>query len=33
MIFNEPEIKQLVNISSKYIDLPDVMAMHRMAAY
>ncbi len=32
-VFNEPEIKQLVNISRKYIVLPDIKAMHKMAAY
>jgi len=33
MVFNEPEIKQLVNISRKYIVIPDIKAMHKMAAY
>ncbi len=33
MVFNEPEIKQLVNISRKYIIIPDIKAMHKMAAY
>jgi len=33
MVFNEPEIKQLVNVSRKYIVLPDIRAIHKMAAY
>lgn len=33
MLCNDPEIKQLVNISRKYIILPNIKAMYKMAAY